>query len=275
MVNQHLISSLMLFLLLPLFVVGCSSVRIEENKILKDGDFQVKYSEYHPKKDKFKRGVVIVPPTGGVNYIDKRYAKGLASRGIPVKLIYDWTQGKPQGIELSLHQDFHSRAVRAIQMTAESFSKEKEVSLLGTSVGGLFSTIAASRVDRLSRVLVVGAGLSIPEVIVSSDQQAMADLKNQRFEKFGFKTDAAYLQALSAEFHIDPTTLPPKFESKSLGVILITEDKTVPVKTQRQLQKLWDPELLIEIDAGHFWGIVRSWLFHQGKIEEFLAPELR
>lgn len=270
MVKKLLVTVLSAFLFVT---AACSSVQVHEGQKLVESDFTVNYTDYIPPKNQLNRAVIIMPPTGGVNYIDKRYAKGLAARGAHVKLISDWTTGKPKDIELSLHQDFHSRAVRAIGLVAESFPKDYEVSLLGTSVGGLFSAIAASRIDALDRVLVIGAGVPVPEVIVRSDQKAMDDLKKERFQKMGFPNDEAYLQALSAEFHIDPTELPMKFQAKKLGMVLITKDNTVPVKTQKQLQELWNPELLIEINTGHFWGIVRSWLFHQDKIEDFLVPE--
>lgn len=122
-------------------------------------------------------------------------------------------------------------------------------------------------------MLVIGAGVSIPDVIVDSDQGAMRDLKRQRFAKFKFSNEKDYKDALSKSFHLDPLSLPRGFEGKKLGLVFLKEDSTVPSINQQRLRELWQPDLDIEVSGGHFWGIVKTWWSHSSKIESFLFPE--
>ena len=236
--------------------------------------FSVAFEEYRsPTNTPKDRSVIIMPPTGGANALDRSYAKSLAKKGALVKVITGWSGDKEENIELILHQNLHARAVKAIKVVTENIPPAHKVSLMGTSVGGLYSSIAASQIDRLERVLVIGAGITIPSVIVHSDQKAMRDLREKRIKAFGFKSDEEYLMALSNNFNLDPKSLPEKFKSKKLGMVLISKDKTVPTINQQELLRHWSPDVKIVIDSGHFWGIVRAWWSYSNEIENFLNPE--
>ena len=254
--------------------VSCATGNTKKEFVKAEDGFTLDY-QYYPRdpRSKIQRSVIIVPPTGGASTLDRSYAKSMQKKGADVYIMTRWTGQEREDIALNLHQDLHGRAVRAIELLVNQIGPDEKIAVLGTSVGGLFASIAASKVDRIERVFVIGAGLSIPQVIVYSDQKAMKKLKTERYKAFNFQSDEEYLKALEKEFFLDPLTLPKNFENKQLGVLLILDDKTVPTINQRQLVDFWKPDVTIELKAGHFWGIVGAWKHHSKDIEAFLVPE--
>lgn len=262
--------------ILSLFVFnlsGCSGVQLKESQKLeiKDTDFYVSYNEYLPPKGTpVVRNIIIMPPTGGENYLDRSYAKQFAKAGGHVKILTEWANSSENKYDLALHQRLHARAVKAIEIVLKSFPEGEPVSLLGTSLGGLFSSIAASKFSNIDRIIVIGAGVPIPELIVDSDQEAMVYLKDIRKNKLNLKNRNEYVSALKREFFLDPTDLEPGYKNKKLGQFLITKDKTVPTANQEKLKQLWQPQLLVEMHWSHFWGIIFTWFNHSQKITDFL-----
>ncbi len=260
--------------LVAVAALGCASVNQKKESVKGDDGFAIDYQHYpRDPKSQIRRSVIIVPPTGGTTSIDRSYAKSMQKKGADVYILTRWTGQDRKDIKLDLHQDLHARAVRAIETLANQLPADEKISLLGTSVGGLFASIAASKVDRIERVFVVGAGVSIPQVIVYSDHKDMKKLKADRYQAFNFQSDEEYLAALEKEFTLDPLSLPKNFEAKQRGILLILDDKTVPFENQKRLAELWKPNLTIEVKAGHFWGVVGAWKHHSDDIEAFLVPE--
>jgi len=215
-----------------------------------------------------KRAVLIMPPTGGTNFIDRSYARRLCYAGFEVFILSRWTGDDEKDIHLDLHQKFYSRGVRAIETVLKNIPHQF-IGLLGTSVGGLFAAVAASSVDRLDAVFTIVGGAPIPSVVVYSDQEAMVKLKKNRYALYGFKNDEDYLQRLSQEFHLDPFELETKFSGKDLGMVIATQDTIVGSQDQQRLRELWKPRKVIELANGHFWGILNTWLFYSRDVVRF------
>ena len=116
--------------------------------------------------------------------------------------------------------------------------------------------------------MIVG-GAPIPDVIVNSDQKAMRDLKERRREKFGFNNDDEYLKALKPAYAFDPLKIDIQKRYKNLGMVIATEDETVPTAFQIELEKAWKPQQVISLSAGHMWGIIKTWLSYKKEIVQF------
>lgn len=215
-----------------------------------------------------ERAVLVMPPTGGTNVIDRSYARRLCKAGFDVSILEGWTGDDEYALDLGVHQRFYERAQRAIAAVLAA-SPARFHGLLGTSVGGIHAAVAASAHERLHAVFVVTAGAPISRVIVDSDQQAMRDAKRLRRERLGFKDDEEYRKALDARIRLDPFKLPPRYKGKRLGMAVSPADTTVPYSTQKALQELWSPARVIVVGGGHMGSIVRTWLFHSDEIEEF------
>lgn len=232
-----------------------------------DANFSVKTLSYSPSKPTEKT-LFIFPPTGGTNTIDKSYASQFCKKGFQVQILEGWTKDQETEINFEIHQSFYSKAQRAIGI-ALAQSKTKFNGLIGTSVGGLHASISASLQDRLDAVFVITAGTSIAEVVVYSHQEAMQGLNQRRKEKFKTTSDADQIQRIGQAFKLEPTTLDEGFKKKDLGVSIATKDTVVPVAQQNKLKDLWKPKKEIYIQNDHFWGIVKTWLFHSDELLEF------
>ncbi len=247
-------------------LAGCQTLNKKDYQI-GDANFNVQVTSY--KLDAVsKKSLLIFAPTGGTNYIDRSYAKRFCSEGYDVYIMNSWTGDHESFIDLEVHQALYTRAQKAISLTLDQV-KTDFVGLLGTSVGGLHAAVSASTQDRLNAVFVITAGAPITEVIVNSDQDAMVLAKQKRYVKYGFKSDADYLEALNKKFNMEPMLLGDGYKKKQLGMMIATEDTTVPISYQRQLQKFWNPRVTLTYDNNHFWTIVKTWLFETEKLLEF------
>lgn len=253
--------------MMGIFFVGCSSLPPESDLKMGTSEFQVDVS-YYAAETPVQRSILIMPPTGGTNFIDRSYAKAFQKKGFDVYILNKWTASNEMNIELGIHQRLYTRAQTAIAEVINHI-KTPEIGLLGTSVGGLHAAVAASTQPRLNSVFVITAGVSIPEVIVTSDQKAMTDAKAQRNVKYDFTNDEVYLNSLKKEFFLDPTDLQPLHRTKRLGMVVALKDSTVPIKTQNQLMDLWSPTTIVRFNNDHFWTIVKTWLFKKSDVVGF------
>lgn len=245
-----------------------------ENKLIEDKNFQVAFERYPATtENKEKRTVIILPPTGGINFLDRSYARGLSRRGADVLVLKSHTGEKEKSIDLGLHERIHSAALRGFAMMLDSVPKDHEVSVMGTSLGGLYAAIAVNRHPEVKRALIIGAGAPIPKVIAESTTEGMIYLRKKRAQEFTFDSPADYAAAIAKRFTLDPLSTGEAFRTKDLGMIIFTEDTAVPTKYQKELRDFWQPKLLIERENSHFWGIVQTWLQEYYQVLGFLLAK--
>ncbi len=216
-----------------------------------------------------RKALVIVPPTGRTNYIDRRYAKLFCKAGYDVYIMDQWTNDEETTTELEIHERFYGQAQKAISIVINQIPKNSYVGLIGTSVGGLHAVIAANYQERLDAVFVITAGISVAEVVVNSDQKAMVYLNSERKKNYNLKTDEEVLAAIGTAFTYEPTQLTERYKTRSLGMVIGLQDKTVPTATQKKLEEYWKPKKVINYKNDHFWTIVKAWLFTSDEILEF------
>jgi dienelactone hydrolase len=237
-------------------------------KSLTDPNFSLEYSQYI-NSSSTKKSLIIMPPTGGVNFIDKRYANEFCSAGYHVYVIKSWTNpNKSSDIGLERHQRDHERAQASISKVIAEI-QTPFIGLLGTSLGGMYAAVAANYQDKINAVFLIVAGAPVTEVIVKSDQDVMQELLKRRKEKFGYKTDDEYLQALERAFFLEPMKLGEKYKTKDIGMVIATQDEKVPTKNQKALADFFKPKKVITYESSHLWGIVKPWLFSSDEIIEF------
>lgn len=239
-----------------------------EKKLFSETDFTVQTHLYTPAASKIEKTLIIFPPTGGTNVIDRSYARLFCKKGYQVYTIDGWSGENETGFDYELHQRAHSRAQKALTLLLKSVSTEFKA-LMGTSLGGLFSSTAAHVQPDLDAVFAITAGTPISEVIVYSDQAAMQSLHKNRKEKLGASGDAEQIQKIRDRFFLEPDSLGDSYKNKDLGLSIATQDTTVPTAQQQKLKNLWSPSKVIEINSDHFWGIVKTWLFHSEELVAF------
>lgn len=251
-------------------LISCATFSDVKELKLGTAEFNVELTSWVSADN--QKSLIIFPPTGGTNYLDKSYARYFARRGYNVYILNTWTGKDEVSFDLEIHQRFYSRSQKAIRLVLNQIQTQRPtpfVGLLGTSVGAIFSAVAATTLEGIDAVFFVVGGLTIPEVIVTSDQKIMQEAKQKRKEMFGFKTDLEYLNALDKAILLEPTRQGDLYKKKDYGMVLATQDTTVPAATQFKLKEFFRPRVTIEYDSSHFWAIVKSWMFANGDILDF------
>ena len=172
-------TSLFFVLILTSLILSCSSFSGRSFTVTEvkygSAEFQVRVAKYSGTEPSSK-SLLILPPTGGENYIDRSYAKDFSSLGYDVYILQSWTGVDELSIDLEIHQRLYGRGQKAIELVLNQINSPY-IGLLGTSVGALHGAIAASKQDKLDSVFIITGGAPIAEVIILSDQKAMQDLK--------------------------------------------------------------------------------------------------
>jgi hypothetical protein len=264
---MHPFKTHVFFAVISSLLSGCASIQITSKVLKSNDDFKVEVLHYTCENPSQKT-LLIMPPTGGTNFIDRSYAKKFCQAGYQVFIIESWTGLDEKNPEFSIHQRFYSRAQRAISVTLEQV-KTPFVGLLGTSVGAMHSAISSVQQPQINAIFSIVGGIPITDIIIHSDQQAMLNLKKFRQQNFGIKSDADYQEKLDLAFHLEPLNSGELDTSKKFGAVVATKDETVPTKNQNQLVEFWKPNTVLTLDNGHFWGIVNTWLFHTDVILDF------
>lgn len=232
-----------------------------------DQNFQVQTLNYKPKSPTNK-SILIIPPTGGTNVIDRSYAAMFCKNGYQVYVLSSWTGDVETVIDFEIHQRFYTHAQKAISIVLDQL-KTPYIGLLGTSVGGLHASIAASVQERINAVFAITAGTPIAEVVVYSQQKAMVDLNKNRKAKYKTSSDQEQIHRISQVFQLEPQQLAPLHVKKDLGMSIALKDTVVPIEQQEKLRLLWKPNTIIEINNDHFFGILKTWAFHREKVLSF------
>ena len=258
-------------ILTSLICFGCSSFNGRSFTVseVKYGsvEFQVNVAKYSGSSPSNK-SLLILPPTGGENYIDRSYARDFSRLGYDVYILQSWTGVDEISSDLEIHQRLYGRGQKAIELVLSEISSPY-IGLLGTSVGALHGAIAAAKQNKLDSVFIITGGAPIAEVIVLSDQKAMLGLKQKRKDRFGFKNAEENKMAIDKNFSLEPMQLGDGFKEKDLGMVIAENDETVPTTTQQNLKNYWQPKKVISYSSGHFWGIVRTWLLDEDEVIQF------
>lgn len=260
------------FLFLIFWLSSCTLMLPEFSCDTRDGEFaradmKVNISTYK-NETKATKSLIIFPPTGGTNIIDRSYAKKFCAAGYDVYVINAWTDDKETVTDLTIHQNFYSRAQKALTVVLDNIHTPF-IGLIGTSVGALHASVAANTQTKIDSVFIITGGAPIAEVIVTSKQEAMVKLKADRRKRYGFKSDNENIEAITKVFSLEPMKQGELYKTKDIGMAIATEDTIVNSKNQIKLQKFLQPKTVINLSNDHFWGILNTWLFHDNEIITF------
>lgn len=255
-----------------ILIAGCSTFSNggpckSTSSSLGTSEFQVDITTYSSKSPG-ARAVIVLPPTGGTNRIDRSYSFKLCKAGFDVTIMNSWTGDSGTSTDLEIHEGFYSRMLTAFELTLTSI-EAPYVGVLGTSLGGLYAAVAAAKFERLDGVFLIATGAPIVDVIVNSDQEAMRKLAETRRTRFGIVDDQDYTSKLAGKFTLEPMSQPPLQKKKDFGMVIAEEDTTVPTYYQRLLRDYLRPRIEISLKNAHFWAIVNTWLYHDDDIVEF------
>lgn len=214
------------------------------------------------------KSLIIVPPTGGTNIIDRSYGRTFCGADFAVYVLNGWSEDTETDTDIEIHQHFYGQAQKAIHAVLNKITTPF-VGILGTSVGALHASIAAATIDRLNAALFIVGGAPIAEIVVNSDQEAMINLRIARSQRYGFKTAEENILAIGKVFSLEPMGQNPTFKNKNIGMVIAEKDLTVPYANQTKLRDFWQPQYILHLSDNHFWAIVKTWLLYSGSLVDF------
>ena len=261
--------ALLFLLALPAQSKTCQS----ESVTLTETDFKVDLLVYGPKDS--SKHILVIPPTGGTNVIDRNWARKFCKAGFRAHILEHFTNDDEYALGLDIHQRFYSRTQRAIAMFLATIPPEHYIGLLGTSIGGIHAAMAMGLSERPNGAFVIAAGADMPSMIANSDQELMVTAWKKRKALFNIPDKKTYIALLNERIPYDPLKLPKKFKDKDLGMILATSDTTVPFENQLKLQEHWQPKTVINYSFNHFFAIVLSWIWDADSVLHFFEESTK
>lgn len=229
--------------------------------------FYVSFQHYRPESP--RSAVIILPPTGGTTFLDRRYADLFCEHQMAVYLVTDWQGRDEQSYELNIHNRLLGRGQRAIELLLSRIDA-MSVSIMGTSVGGIHAATAAARLEEIDRAVIIAAGAPVSSVIAWSEQSDLAAAREVRLRRLGFPDTAAYAAALDATIQWDPFRFRNRSSVPHVAMVMVEDDRVVATRFQRQLLSRWPEAKTWTVSGGHAAGIFTAWLLHAEDILEFL-----
>ncbi len=219
--------------------------------------------------------VIILPPTGGVNILDRGYANELCSAGISAVIVSSWEHQDSVGLELNTHDIGAARALAAIRHAVEflEFNEIHSIGVLGTSIGAIAGVLAFGVEPRiLAAALIVGSA-RFADVVAESDEAGAARLRKERMEQWGFASVEDYRESLRKAIGIEPFHFLKDTRGRPSLVVTADSDTTVPTPYQEELVQMLDAKN-IRLRGNHLRGIKDAFYYHRREITDFFSKTL-
>jgi hypothetical protein len=232
----------------------------------------VSVSMYRAGRVREKQNVVIIlPPTGGVNILDRAYANELCSSGISVALISGWEHQNESSLDFSMHTNGALRALAAARHVIEFLQTEypTSIGILGTSIGAIAGTLVMGFDTRVSSGVFIVGSARFADVIAESDETGASSLRLKRMKALGLNTVEEYRQAVRKAVVIEPSSFIGYTGKKRALVLSADADTTVASQYQFELADLLQAETHIRLRGNHLQGIKDSFWLHRKDILNF------
>lgn len=230
------------------------------------------------EKEVGRSNVLIIPPTGGENRIDRSYGRRSCLKYKTHAFILNTFQGiEDDGIDLELHDRGALKYLYA-QRHAYEFIKNNfndSIVLLGTSLGAIQGAVLNGYEEFKRASLIVGGG-GLADMIANSTQSNLIELKEKRFQASGLATmeefELTYESNLEEAIKIDSGSFVSSLEAIPVYYVLGKKDKVVPYKNQKILiGERPHSETVVKIkNKGHLGVVLSSWIHRQDRILKFL-----
>ena len=243
---------------------------------LVNNNFEVIIHEYASHKNsKNKQAIIIIPPTGGKNFIDSNFAKYFCRNGIDSYILVNHTDDDEYNTDLEIHNRIMVRSQKALLMIFNSL-KGYDIGLLATSAGGIIANIGMGVPDitqRISSYFSIVSGTPLCSIIAYAGEKTLKKVRKIRKEKYNFKSDEEYEKAsCKAVTWKVPDKLPAHIK---FGTITSNDDMTVLSKYQKRLVDNWKPKVNYELSTGHILTVIRSYYFYKSDILSFFKKTIK
>lgn len=186
--------------------------------------------------------VVMLPPIGGVNFLDSQMAETFCDKEIAAYIITDdfaSVESQASG-DLLPPEDHHmtyykvDAAVKAVMALAgdnPSIDSSK-FGIFGVSLGGILSAFAMSTLPEISAGYFVVSGGDVPNILALSTQEKIESIREQRMEAEGLETAQEYEDYLRQFMKFDPLDFARTMLPETIRMVIAQKDKSVPSANQ-------------------------------------------
>ncbi len=243
------------------------------------GQRTITLKQYRPAAPALEsnRAVIIMPPTGGENVLDDKYANQLCSRGLRVVIVQSFEVLPDSNIDLGMYDRDALRSLIAIRQTVDFLTAtgSHSIGILGTSLGALQASLATAVDSRISTATFIAGGLGLAAIIAKSNEPANAQLREIRLQKYNISQEQ-YEQSLNRAIHIDvaPFLDPSLAKTKKVLCVVAMNDTYVPTPTQFKLYDAFGRQGVITFEMDHVAAIEHAATFKSLAIINFFIQKM-
>ena len=241
---------------------------------------------YQPNNSNSKVQVIVVPPTGGENFLDRHMAEKLCDVGLRTLILTYDTVYPTLTRNLKIHDLSAEEFLAQLELTLREYPHPTV--LVGASLGGLFSSIAfgiasnngltnsyplafkpTAIVSQLNGAVLTVAGGSLSQILTDS---LIPNAVLQRIDRLiadPMSLDQ-YQAQLSKSILLDTLKLTNPQRNTRILFFEGTLDGIVPTSTQEQLWQAWGRPERISYLLGHPETIFYVYEFEVDTIRDFI-----
>ncbi len=222
-----------------------------------------------------QKAVILLPPTGGVNVLDRGYANQLCSSGITVAILKGWKHQLDVTLDFSMHDFGALRFISATRHTVEFLRSRKlnSIGLLGTSIGAIGGALAFAVEPRISAITLIVGSARFADVIAESDEEGAAHLREARMKALGLRSQEQYQDLVRQKVQIEPMEYLKAKNKRPAFVITADNDTTVPTNYQHELAQILDGKEVV-IKGNHVQVVKQAFWEHSNDIVQFFSTNL-
>lgn len=244
-------------------IVGMDPVNQQKRK--------VNVSIYRSAGPGKKKMVVILPPTGGVNILDRGYANEMCSLGLTVALVSGWDHQGERSLDFNMHNNGALRALVATRHVIEFLQTEApdSVGILGTSIGAVAGVLVMAFEPRVSSAALIVGSARFADIVADSDEAGTSSLRQQRMSHLGLHSREQYRDAVRASIKIDPALFMNQITKRPVLVVSADADTTVPSQHQYEMANWLQAEKHLQLRGDHRQVIKDSFFRYRKDIVGF------
>lgn len=229
---------------------------------------------YRPREGAINKRVLVVPPTGGVNLIDREYARQLCDKGIEAWVITEWEPGvvdHVHSLDIRSHDEVSRKALAAIRQIVSRM--KSPVGIIGTSSGAIAASVALAVEPKLKGGVLIAGGSGVAEIIAKSNGEVMRMLRQKRQQAYRW-SQTEYQTQLQHTLRVDVSDFEGLYQGKKIASVVALKDRTIPLRNQVALEKITGAVRLGEFDSDHVDAIVTNYIFDSWRVVQFLERSL-
>ncbi|MCB0378381.1 MAG: hypothetical protein KDD33_07805 [Bdellovibrionales bacterium] len=217
--------------------------------------------------------VVMLPPMGGINMLDRRMANTFCDEKIAAYIIMNDFTGVQSGNTPPVddHDKAFHRTISALKASL-AFANDYEhtngekVGLFGVSLGGILGSFSMQTQAQVAAGFFIVAGGDVPSILADSDQEDVTRVRQERMQQEGFNSKAEYEAWLRLHLNYDPQDLAPSVPTETVQMVISRDDYHVPTARQVDLHGAFGEPQAYYFNSGHVGTVIDVLLWESNRL---------